>query len=59
MISKALNDELLPVYKTDANVGDWLHVSDHCVYIDLILYQGHVGEVYNIGGHKDDFSSIM
>ena len=32
---------------------DWLHVSDHCVAIDLILEKGRVGEVYNIGGHNE------
>lgn len=53
MISKALNDELLPVYGTGENIRDWLHVSDHCVAIDLILHQGRVGEVYNIGGHNE------
>ncbi len=53
MISKALNDELLPVYGTGENIRDWLHVSDHCMAIDLILHQGHIGEVYNIGGHNE------
>lgn len=53
MISKALNDELLPVYGIGENIRDWLHVSDHCVAIDLILHQGRVGEVYNIGGHNE------
>lgn len=53
MISKALNDELLPVYGTGQNIRDWLHVSDHCVAIELILHQGRVGEVYNIGGHNE------
>lgn len=53
MISKALNNELLPVYGTGENIRDWLHVADHCVAIDLILHQGRVGEVYNIGGHNE------
>ena len=37
MISRALADEELPVYGDGANVRDWLHVSDHCEAIDLIL----------------------
>ena len=53
MISRALADEELPVYGTGENVRDWLHVSDHCVAIDLILEKGRVGEVYNIGGHNE------
>ena len=29
---------------------DWLHVSDHCRAIELILERGRVGDVYNVGG---------
>ena len=32
---------------------DWLHVLDHCSAIDLIVRNGKVGEVYNIGGHNE------
>lgn len=53
MISRALADEQLPVYGNGANVRDWLHVADHCEAIDLILQNGKVGEVYNIGGHNE------
>ena len=53
MISRALNDEKLPVYGNVENVRDWLHVYDHCAAIDLILHKGRVGEVYNVGGHNE------
>ena len=53
MISRALADEKLPVYGEGLNVRDWLHVYDHCVAIDLIVREGKVGEVYNIGGHNE------
>jgi len=53
MISRALNDQSLPVYGKGENVRDWLHVYDHCVAIDLILRNGKIGEVYNIGGHNE------
>ncbi|MDD7738954.1 MAG: dTDP-glucose 4,6-dehydratase [Fusicatenibacter sp.] len=53
MISRALADEELPVYGNGQNVRDWLHVSDHCEAIDLIIHNGRVGEVYNIGGHNE------
>ena len=53
MISRALADETLPVYGEGLNVRDWLHVYDHCVAIDLIIRNGRVGEVYNIGGHNE------
>ena len=32
---------------------DWLYVEDHCKAIDLIIHNGRVGEVYNIGGHNE------
>lgn len=50
MISKILNGEELPVYGDGLNIRDWLHVSDHCYGIDLILKKGKIGSVYNIGG---------
>ena len=53
MISKALKNEPLPVYGDGKNVRDWLHVEDHCRAIDLILHQGRVGDVYNIGGQNE------
>lgn len=53
MISRALVNESLPVYGTGENVRDWLHVYDHCVAIDLIIRDGKVGEVYNVGGHNE------
>ena len=53
MIANALNDKSLPVYGKGENVRDWLYVSDHCEAIDLILHNGKIGEVYNIGGHNE------
>lgn len=53
MISNVLADKELPVYGDGKNVRDWLHVSDHCEAIDIVLHQGTVGEVYNIGGHNE------
>ena len=53
IISRALNDETIPVYGTGENVRDWLYVEDHCSAIDLIIRNGRVGEVYNIGGHNE------
>lgn len=53
MILKALKNEPLPVYGDGKNVRDWLHVEDHCRAIDLILHQGSVGDVYNIGGRNE------
>lgn len=53
MISKALVDESLPVYGDGLNIRDWLYVEDHCSAIDLVIHQGRIGEVYNIGGNNE------
>ena len=53
MISNALEDKKLPVYGDGKNVRDWLHVYDHCQAIDLVLHDGKLGEVYNIGGNNE------
>jgi len=53
MIANALSDKPLPVYGEGLNVRDWLYVEDHCAAIDLILEEGKVGQVYNIGGHNE------
>jgi len=53
MILRALADEKLPVYGKGENIRDWLHVLDHCIAIDLVLRNGKIGEVYNIGGHNE------
>ncbi|MEE0639872.1 MAG: GDP-mannose 4,6-dehydratase, partial [Acutalibacteraceae bacterium] len=53
MISRAYNNESLPVYGEGLNVRDWLYVEDHCRAIDLIIHNGRVGEIYNVGGHNE------
>lgn len=53
MIINVLHGKSLPVYGNGENVRDWLYVEDHCSAIDLIIRNGKVGEVYNIGGHNE------
>lgn len=52
-ISKLLRGERVPVYGDGLNVRDWLYVYDHCEAIDVVLHNGKVGQVYNIGGHNE------
>lgn len=49
-ITNLLQDKEIPVYGTGSNVRDWLHVSDHCRGIELVIERGRKGEIYNIGG---------
>jgi len=53
MIKNALANLPLPIYGKGENIRDWLHVYDHCTAIDLIIHNGRIGEVYNIGGHNE------
>lgn len=52
-ISKLLKNEKVPVYGDGMQIRDWLYVYDHCEAIDLVLHNGKIGEVYNIGGHNE------
>ncbi len=53
MISNALQDKKLPVYGDGLNVRDWIHVTDHCRALDMVLREGRSGEVYNIGSNSE------
>ena len=53
VIKKALRDESIPVYGTGENRRDWLHVTDHCKAVDLILHNGIAGEIYNVARERE------
>ncbi len=53
MILNALDERELPVYGDGLYIRDWIHVSDHCHALDLVLRQGRAGEVYNIGADQE------
>ena len=53
IIKNILNGDKLPVYGDGKNVRDWLYVEDHCKAIDVVINDGKLGEVYNVGGHNE------
>ena len=54
MIINALHDKPLPVYgKGEHVLATGFMLEDHCKAIDLIIHNGRVGQVYNIGGHNE------
>ncbi|PKM94131.1 MAG: dTDP-glucose 4,6-dehydratase [Firmicutes bacterium HGW-Firmicutes-1] len=53
VILKAMNEDAIPIYGNGLNIRDWIHVEDHCRGIDLVLHNGKIGEVYNIGGNNE------
>ena len=52
-IKKLMKGDKVPLYGNGSNVRDWLHVTDHCSAVDLILHTGKVGEVYNVGANNE------
>ncbi|MCC7160897.1 MAG: dTDP-glucose 4,6-dehydratase [Anaerolineae bacterium] len=52
-ITNALENEPLPLYGDGKQIRDWLYVTDHCEAVDVVLHQGKVGEVYNVGGDNE------
>lgn len=53
IINNCLNKKPLPVYGDGMNIRDWLYVEDHCKAIDMVINNGKLGKVYNIGGHNE------
>ena len=54
IIKNILDGKPLPVYGKGENVRDWLYVTDHAKAIDMVLHNGRIGEVYNIGGFNEE-----
>jgi dTDP-glucose 4,6-dehydratase len=49
-VTNLLDGRRVPLYGDGCNRRDWLHVSDHCRAIQLVLNGGRPGEIYHIGG---------
>ncbi|PIE79369.1 MAG: dTDP-glucose 4,6-dehydratase [Chloroflexi bacterium] len=47
--SNAIDGLPLPVYGDGQQMREYQYVMDHCEAIDLVLHQGILGEVYNVG----------
>ena len=53
-ILNILEGRPLPIYGDGQQVRDWLHVSDHCRAIELILQRSAAAETWNVGGDTQD-----
>ncbi len=47
--TNAIDNQSLPVYGDGMQMRDYQYVLDHCEAIDLVLRQGSLGEIYNVG----------
>lgn len=52
-ITNLLEGKKVPLYGDGKNVREWIHTSDHCRAIDVVLHEAKPGEVYNIGSGKE------
>ncbi len=48
-----LDGKTVPLYGDGLNIRDWCHVDDNCTAVDLVLREGVVGEIYNIGAGNE------
>jgi len=47
--TNAIDDQPLPIYGDGMQMRDYQYVGDHCEGIDVVLHNGVLGEVYNVG----------
>jgi len=52
-VTNLLDGHPVPLYGDGRHVRDWLHVSDHCRALALILRSGRAGQIYHIGGDTE------
>ena len=52
-ITNLIQDKKVPLYGQGLNVRDWLHVTDHCRGIHLVITKGKPGDIFNIGGGRE------
>lgn len=52
-VSNLIDDKKVPLYGDGMNIRDWIYVEDNCAAIDLILHNGKIGEIYNIGAGNE------
>jgi dTDP-glucose 4,6-dehydratase len=58
-VTNALDGLPLPVYGDGRQCREWLHVSDHCAAIELVLKRGEAGEAYNVGGEEHENLEVV
>jgi dTDP-glucose 4,6-dehydratase len=58
-VTNAIDDEPLPVYGDGRQMRDYQYVLDHCEGIALVLHEGELGEVYNLGTGTETENIVM
>jgi dTDP-glucose 4,6-dehydratase len=58
-VTNAIDDQPLPLYGDGRQMRDYQYVLDHCTGIDIVLHQGDLGQVYNLGTGAETENLIM
>ena len=54
-----LEGKPIPLYGDGLNERDWLFVDDHCSGVHLVLHDGALGEIYNIGAGNETPNRVL
>ena len=52
-VTNLLDGLKVPLYGDGLNIRDWTYVDDNCRAVQMVLNEGQVGEVYNIGAGNE------
>jgi dTDP-glucose 4,6-dehydratase len=52
-VTNLLDGRKVPLYGDGMNVRDWCYVEDNVRGVDLVLRQGTIGEIYNVGAGNE------
>ena len=52
-ILNAIEGNQLPIYGDGSQIRDWLFVEDHAKALITVLFNGGIGQTYNIGGNNE------
>jgi dTDP-glucose 4,6-dehydratase len=52
-VTNLLEGRKVPLYGDGLNIRDWCFVGDNCAGVDLVLRNGEIGEIYNIGAGNE------
>ena len=58
-VTNLMNGGKIPLYGDGLNERDWLFVDDHCTGIQLVLENGALGEIYNIGAGNETPNRVL
>jgi dTDP-glucose 4,6-dehydratase len=59
LITRALDDQPIPLYGDGRQRRDWLYVDDHCAALERVIEHGVPGSAYNIGGGNERENRVL